>query len=370
MRTLTKIAFAAVAALALAAMLMPAEAACGGNPLIKTRVGASQTANAASFVFNPATFAASYFYSPTYGVFPPFARYATPWSANATAMFWAVGTGDPLLGPGDDSGTFNFPTYPWMYYAPTYYNPTYYGNYAGEIFLGWGNSEAIDGCLQTNEVGNCTCLLIEDNDGATGYFAMASAYASPPAWNSDLIQPGNDPAGNFAGITLAPIPPPTILGAARKASSLDLNITVTVPTLTTPAQGVHHSQGSSACACGPTGYKVMQAIVLRGAPAPTTRDVTAWSPMTLVADLDSDGFGDTQPFTSLGTSVAVESLCGSADQDVLITTQLEFDSGFTSSIVSGDATRIECGPNIAEPVRPRVRPGDIRPPARQPRRSR
>ena len=222
-------------------------------------------------------------------------------------------------------------------------------------------SNCIDGCIQLNPPGTCTCVLIEDNDGVNGYFAIVSN-ATDPIYTTDLDQPANDGSGNLGPIRLAPIPPPTILASARKLGGFDLDITATIPPLTTPTDGVHQSGGS--CACGPIGFKVMQAIVLRGAPAPTDR-WASWAPMNLVG-------GGAQGWTAMGTPLPVESLCGSTDQDVYITSQLQFDSGFTTSIVSGNSTRIECGPNVADPdpIKPRFRPADIRPPARQPRRGR
>jgi hypothetical protein len=340
MRILTKIAIAAVVVLVLAA-LSPVEAICGSNPLIRTRTGPGTSA---SFIWG-SSWAHSYYAGyPAFGSMPPL-------SANADATFWALGTGNPALGPGDDAGTWTAAANGWMYYINSYYG----GWYAAEIFTGWGTSNAIDGCVQNNPAGSCTCVLITDQDGTTGYFALASDDADA-AWNFDLVQPGTDGSGNFSGIILEPIPAPTVVNAARKAASLDLDITVNVPM---PAAGIYQSGGS--CACGPIGYKVKQAIVLRGQPAPSDR-VNGWTDMALVG-------GGAQAVTAMGSPVTVESLCGASNQDVYIATELVFDSDFVAPVVSGDATRVECGPDVAEPERPRFRPGTQRPP-RTPSRSR
>ena len=76
------------------------------------------------------------------------------------------------------------------------------------------------------------------------------------------------------------------------------------------------------------------------------------------------------PGTALDSAVTVESLCGATNTDVFIGAVLEFDSGFTTEVTSANSTKVECGPDIAQPSRPRVRPGDIRPPRRPSRSSR
>jgi hypothetical protein len=71
----------------------------------------------------------------------------------------------------------------------------------------------------------------------------------------------------------------------------------------------------------------------------------------------------------MGGSVVVESLCGSVDNDVYLSTELWFDSDFTAPFVSSNSTRIECGPTLADPEKPRFRPGSQQGP-RRPTRAR
>jgi hypothetical protein len=80
--------------------------------------------------------------------------------------------------------------------------------------------------------------------------------------------------------------------------------------------------------------------------------------------------GGAQPETPVGSPVTVEALCGATNVDVYLATQLTFDSGFTTDVVSANSTRIECGPNVANPtpIRPRVIPE--RPELRTPKRTR
>ena len=374
MRILTRIALTAFAVLFLAAALAPAEAVCGGNPLIRTAAGPEPDQ---SFIWSAGQWSEpTYYFSTYYGIpFPPFILDYTapvpPLTANTQATFWSLGAGNPTLGPGDDAGGWTFAGYPtakasdatWLYLSFIVdYPGYYYTRSAAEIFTGWGADASIDGCVQNTEIADaCTCVLITDHDDTDSYFAIVSD--DPDAsWNHELSQPGTDGAGNRGPIILQAVPAPTILNAARKSGSFDLDLTVTVPN---PTSGIYQGRDGAACACGPVGYKVMQAVVLRGSPPPTDRATDAWSAISLVGGTDQPTLG-----TAMGSSVAVESLCGSADQDVYLTTQLVFDSAFASPIVSGNGTRIECGPNVADPMSPKVRPSDKRLPTRQPTRAR
>jgi hypothetical protein len=362
----------------LAAAMAPAQAACAGNPLIKTAFGPIPQA---SFIWSQGQWASAPSYLTSYAPFkyavPPYPAPPRPLSANTEATFWALGTGNPAVGPGDDAGGYTHSGLPdfvypaggtsWLYLNYSYAGSGYYYYFAGEIFTGWGASAAIDGCVQNNAPGTCTCLLITDHDPTDSYFAILSDNADINTWNTELSQPGSDGAGNFGEIILRPVPDPSILNTVRRTPSLDLDITVSVAN---PTSAIYGGRDGAGCACGPIGYKVLENIVLRGSPPPTNRDIVTggWVESTL----GGASTGTAQPAngTPMGTSVLVESICGSTDHDVYIATQLIFDSGFTTPVVSGNGTRIECGPNIAEPVKPRFRPGDVRPPARQPRRSR
>jgi hypothetical protein len=91
MRSSRRIAITAVAALIMITSLTPIEAACGSNPLIRTRTGPGTEA---SFILG-SSWAHSYYAGyPAFGSMPPI-------SPNADATFWALGTGDPAIGPGD-----------------------------------------------------------------------------------------------------------------------------------------------------------------------------------------------------------------------------------------------------------------------------
>jgi hypothetical protein len=341
MRILNRFALAAVAVLVLAAALTPAQAACGGNPVIQTFTGPYGT----SFIWVGGVFNPGY-----YPYYPPFGNYYTkPWTPAFEATFWALGTGNPAIGPGDDAGSFTVPPAAWAYYNPTYYGAYYY---AGSIFSGWGLSAAIDGCIQNNPPLSCTCVLLTDEDGVTGYYAALGNNASSGLWWTQLDQPGNDGALNAGPLILDLIPRPIILNTVRRGTTLDLDITATVNV--NPA--ADFTLGP--CACGPVGFKLVETVQARGTAPPATRQAVSWTPMNLTG-------GGAQPVTAMGSPVTVESLCGATNTDVYVAAELHFDSGFTAPVVSGNSTRIECGPQIAEPEEPqRFRPGSQQGPRR------
>jgi hypothetical protein len=331
---------ARVLAVAVVLLLVPqaAQAACGGNPLIQTFSGPYGS----SFVWVENVFVPEF-----YPYYPPFAA-TPPWTPRFEATFWALGSGDPIVGPGDDAGIWTVPPYDWAYHNPTYYG---YYHYAGSIFAGWGAHGGIDGCLQNNPPGSCTCVLLTDQDSAVGYFAIAGNAASAGLWWTQLDQPGNDGAGNAAPIVLAPIPKPIFLSVSRRPGTFHIDATMTVPAI----PEADYTLGG--CDCGPIGYRIVEQVIPRLSPPPLDRDATLWQAMTTPG-------GGAQPITPLGAPVTIESICGYLDNDLYIAAELYFDSGFKSPVVSRNSTRVECGPNLAEPEPPRFRPGSQEGPGR------
>ena len=358
MRILNRIAIVAVLALFLAAAFTPAQAACGAALLIATT---DSTTGAKTFV-NTAIPG----WSPNYcfgipGYAPSMYPGVPPVTPAFDGVFWAFGTGNPAIGLGDDNGLWLASS--WSYY---YANPSYLIYGAAEIFTSWAGAAVIDGCLFNSgpttgpDPGQeCTCVLLTDQDGATGYYAIA-ANSTDPGSNSFLTQPGTEPCNNNSGnISLQPIPAPYINNATWNPVTGDVTFNATVS-----GDPGNYNLDPATCGCGPIGYQVVYAAVPRGNPAPSDRDEAAWT----VANLPGGG---AQPVTPMGGAVTVEPTCGLVDQDVYLGTLLHFDSGYTASVVSSNSTRAECGTNIAEPFepRPRVRPGTA-PELRSPKRTR
>lgn len=311
MRILT----AAAALLAVVALAAPAEAACGNASIIGTTNGGD-----VSFVMTEAFETVSYsYYGTPAGNIPPF-------SSNTRVTFWRQGTGDPTLGLGDDNGSFDMVAAGGIYYGAY---PSYNFYFAAQIASGW-SAPSVDGCIGGN---SCQCLLLTDQDGDQGYYAIASAQS---ALTNDTFfnQGGTDGNGNNMPIVMRPVPLPRFNSSSRNGTTIELNMTV--------ADDGGASYVKDGCACGPTGYKVLQQVVLSGAQPPSNRDLSGWTEAVVVG-------GGAQGVTPIGGNVNVVADCSDTGSDVYLATQMFFDSGFTTSIVSANSARVECDPNLADP---------------------
>jgi hypothetical protein len=328
MKLLNGIAIAALTML-LAATLAPVNAACSGS----TPRFATFDATNASFIWTQDYFIPYYIGDANYA--PWMYPGNPPVTSGFSGLFWALGAGDPATGLGDDNGTHTEDG--WFDYNAT---PAVNFYYAGYIDTDWSVA-GIDGCLyNAGATGSldgdeCTCVLLSDQYDSEGYFAVASGQVDVVG-NTVLDMPGSDDNGNSGPIILMPIPKPFITNTVEDHSTLDLDLTVTVAPFTA---GVYVKDG---CDCGPIGFKVMSFELSLGDPPPTDRDISLWTEIELVG-------GGTQPVTPFGSSVTVESTCGSANTDVYLASALVFDSGFGPAVVSRNSTRIECGPNLADP---------------------
>jgi hypothetical protein len=347
MKTMTKVLTVAGALVLALSLTAPVQATCGNPSVIQTIDAAGQW----SFITNP-QFRESpeYYGTDAYG--PLIISYDyiddAPLSPAANISFWRLGTGDTAIGLGDDNGAFDMIAAGGFYFysIPTGYFPTYpsYGvARGGQVFSSWDGG-ATDGCVQAN---SCMCLLITDEDGIDGSWAVVGGQ-SDPNFLTSLNAVGTDGVANRAPIQLLNQPGPQINLAVRANPGVnnDLDLTVAL----TPAAA---SYGDPACDCGPTGFKVVQQIVPRGSAAPSTRDIAAWSEPLLSTGVAQPAGGN--PFGG----ATVRSVCGTLEEDVWLAGQLIFDSGFGVTHVSSNSTRIECGTTLADPddkpqpIRPR-----------------
>ena len=332
MKTMTKVLTAAAVLVVALSVSAPVGANCGTTAIISTI-----TATGTTFVFNP-TFAThpSFFYGP-YG--PAVYSYdganpaPTPLSAAANITFWAVGTGDPAVGFGDDNGAYDIIAGGGFYFGGYTYSSYIPGGYlqAGVVNATWEGGT--DNCVGSN---NCMCVLFSDQDGDAGFFAIGGG-SSDANVNTVINLGGSDGNGNNEAIALVGIAAPSITGSTRDQGTFNVNLDVSAAL---PAGGNYVQNG---CACGPTGFKVLQSIVPRGNMPPSDRNNGAWTEPTL-----GDGTS-AQPVSGFSTTVNIRSSCGTSDTDVYLATSLQFDSGFGAAVVSGNSSRVECGPTVANP---------------------
>lgn len=295
MKKMTKYLGLSLGMLALVALVQPAEASCGSpGPLAS-----------AGYIITPNSPYASGGSGPSV-------------TANVGAFFWAVGSGNPDVGAGNDSGSV-------IPLTTTYTTPgilySSYGAYPASIFVGWEQA-GVDGCVLLG-ANRCTAVFLTDQDPMTGdpVFAILSDEGS-----------GTN-AYDYPGLTMAVAPKLAITGSSRAGTVVTLN--VDDPDLS----GGLHLDSAASCGGGLNGiiagYRVCWIIQSSGGMPPSDFARGSWT------------CGDAEAFDDSGASVSFD--CGDADNDAYLTWTLDTDSGFTMPTVSQGSTRIECGSNIAEP---------------------
>jgi hypothetical protein len=256
---------------------------------------------------------------------------------NFQSAFWSAGFGDPAVMAGNDSGTnsgFDLIFSPSGTLGTVDFGSPYM--YFNQFFTNWG-AGGVDGCVNADGPTACTCFLVTtDGDNGIGYAALGSKQ--------------RDVNGDFklaANLDMRPVPNPMILSSSRNGTGVDLMVTVPAPA---PESLVLDPACSGGCINNAT-YRVFSIEVARNAPMPSSRDIGDWTPLSAGP-------------TALGQNSMVSAACSGGDTDLYIGSVINFDSGFENANVSGNATPVQCGPTLAEPVeieRPGHRPADARP---------
>ena len=239
-----------------------------------------------------------------------------PLSPGFDAVFWSMTTGNPAIGAGDDNGGFDSTNWVDIYFFPSvgyYRNPT--------IIPGTNWTQAGDGCVdnQGTDGTQCTCMGMFDEWNSVGYFALL-ADRKDALSNYDFQPwiPGD--------LRLAPVPPPQVVGSTPSGTGVDLTVTV-------PNSGAGLYLDPNCGPCAELRYQVYLAVVNSGVGSPADRE--ADSVFQLAPGQDPSG-------TPVGISSLVNAACTDG-QEVWLTTQLIFDSGFETFFVSGDTLPIDCG---------------------------
>ncbi len=345
--TWKKVSIAAVVGLLIAVGGAPAKAGCPGSQLLD--------ATFQYLVSNPN-------WCGNFGCYD--SASGPPVSANMKAVYWDVGTANPAIGLGNDSGLFSGGFAPgnfWIKQVDVDFGGNLY-HYPAWISLKLGppnvvgppvtwSSPDADGC---GPGGNppairCTCMMITDTWNGVGYFATLSAM-SDQLGNTRFLSPG-------VGFDyfLKPIPPALITGSVRDVASGDVCVSVTLGGAIsgapdTPAEGVYAQDGCGSCL---QGFQIFGAIVPRGG-TPTA------SQMAVLPRCD----GTSQGTVGFGGQVSVRADGNpAADQDLFLTVGIvgEGPTPFTTSgqgALSAKSTRVPLGSNMATPGRDRGGRGD------------
>lgn len=230
-------------------------------------------------------------------------------TGSIAGAFWAVGSGNPVLGAGNDNGAWQ-PQDQWLQPA----EPGVWLN--GD----WSSSPLIDGCIN----GAATQIMgvgLSDQDifGSRGFFAAAAVSRHP----------GSFPEFDFSGgiqrdILLAPIPRPRFFISPT-------SIQVFHPSLTDLTRGFY-SDGAAALNQVIVGYRIYMRV---GWPVPPDRRRSSWTALSPVLGLNQD-WGSSQCF------------CCGGPGSLAFATALVFSGGFESEHVSQHVAVNVCIPEHSQ----------------------
>lgn len=239
-------------------------------------------------------------------------------SASIVADYWALGSGNPTDGSGNDSGN-----YEWDGSGGT---QAWGVKFAG----GWSWSTdtengTTDGCPSGSDM--IVSITDQSADGQTGYYLVTAADENT-ANKKDY-----DFGQNGGSLTLQAIPTPTITSSSRAGNDITVNLSWTN---NLAAAYVDNNTGNAASAVV-TGWSVLKQEVARGSAAPASRGAGGW----------------TSVHTESGSGAITATLTFACDtpasNEVFLALAPALDSGIVPGHVGANSTRIECDPNMADP---------------------
>jgi len=245
--------------------------------------------------------------------------------ASLQADFWALGTGDPAVGSGDDDGSRA--NSDWLTrFGATY--PIYMRNTNN-----WSQPN-IDGCIENPAAPGTEKMIAlfsdQATDGSTSYWAVAGALRVPA--DSPQFNFKNNPASDIAMVE-APL---VQIVASRKISDTVVEVDVACPNLSAG----FYSDGNVLFSEAVQGCAIFQQQLTVGSAGPTGAGSRATSNWTSIGTVAS---GSTGTVTLSG--------CNAVDNfSNYLAAGVAFDSGFTTNFVGANSNRVDCGPNVANPT--------------------
>ena len=265
------------------------------------------------------------FYYPGYGFG---SLQGPPLSPNVTAFFWTLGSGDPVLGLGADSGTLIHSDWIEQYVFPAY-NPYYWR--AASIVAEWSDP-GVDGCVDDGgatpalDGDECVAVVLADlPEQVVGIYDPAKLAVLTgqvdAAGNVSLVQAGGAP------IVLQDIPKSPITDTQSIHPSR-------VRIFTGPPPLPLGLYSSPACGDGLAGYRMFVDLRPQGNPPPSAELGPNWTLVT-----EGTGPDGIRPIDEAFNFVEA---CG-FPQDIHLAYQWIFDGGFEAPYLSINSTRITCG---------------------------
>ena len=307
------VALVALAACIISALLAgPVLARCDSPYLISTTDAA---AGDHSFIWTENVFTPNYVYLDFGPVMYPGNPPVTP---AFDGVFWTYGAG-----AANNNGTFDIDFW-FSYYA----NPAYSFYEAGLISTNWAVSQFIEGCMTAGGTdpgaldGNeCTSMLLTDEDGTTGYYAILGNRVDAQG-DTFLDQPGDDGYGNGGPIILKPVPAPVV------TTPLDDPVTAVDLAPPGPLDGDYQLDGSCDAVLG---YRIYRQTLPSGSDPPASRAVdSGWSMAA----------GGSVPIP-LDNPLHLPLECDTF-HDVYLALSIVFDSGHETGFLSANSARIPC----------------------------
>jgi len=245
-------------------------------------------------------------------------------------LFWHVGNYNPLEGPGNDSDGLpaldNWVSYDAAYLA---YPPTIGGN--------WAADARIDGCIDIPQPGapaaKCMAIALTDVDlDGKGAFVIMTKAADA----------GGDYLFGDGPFNLVTFPSLTILNTVRGVAGTNVQLQVQLEAaglaagllLDTTGQCVGVGMGELI-----DGYRVRYQTVPRGGGVPNDPSAENWTDCLTGV-------------TPIGQPV-VCTVPTPNDVDVFVSYSMVGDGGFEAGVTGDPSTRVQGGPNLADPA-PRI----------------
>lgn len=328
-RTIAIAACAALGVLLGAAPLHPAFASCA-DP----RIFPAETL----FVCTPGVHEACGGASWTFYAFPYHSEEWVPLVNSLEGVFWALGSGDPEPGAGNDSGTWIAEK--WIDRRCALFGCGQTGCFWActppAIEGDWSGSPSVDGCIDlagsspAPDPLECMALLLGDQNGGKGFFALITGGGGEPfdlrgrCFAETASEPG------FCWAQLARIPAPAVSRVvSRGLQGTDLLLRL-------PGRGAIDAGLFLDPLCDPdplVGLRIYRRDVPPGAPAPVDRRVAAgWTEVTR------------EPLPP-GRPVGIRLACD-APSDVYLAASLVFDSGFETPYLSASSPAVRCAGRI------------------------
>jgi hypothetical protein len=357
MRNLTRLAIGLMVVAAVAASMMPAEAACNAPRAITSATAQSQ----------------SYFYSPG-NPFQPVSDstdgcYSDPGTLSmcggsityyVNAFFWAFSAGNPAIGLGADNGSLKGGYNSNWLSTGFYYGGTLYPGYIGTGTGHW-QYPGVDGCIDATgsssgatglpDSQECMVVVLNDLNGPDSYFL---ALSTNPNAGFDFEFNGN--AGFPAQLNLVPTPKPVVDSSTLSAGTVTLGVSLPVGALTRNNGFDFHCHGAPGEIL--SGWKLYYRLWpgpgdTTVPPEPASADSRSLVPL--------GPFPPTPPWISAGPKVpigqptAIQVPCGTGN--VALCATLTF-GGPSNEVGAADwelkycsqsSTTVTCDPTLADP---------------------